>query len=89
LKRRSKKFSDPNFHQFSIFTNFHDAEEELLAQLRPIELHHCEYSADPAYSILEVVGCAASAKVRDALASFGFTIEESSPNGFRAIHAST
>ena len=67
----------------------YDAEEELIAQLGPIDLHHGVYSADPPYSILEVVGCTASAKLRDALAGYGFAIEESSPNGFRAIHAST
>ncbi len=66
-----------------------DPEEELITQLGPIDLHHGDYSADPPYSILEVVGCAASPKVRDAMAKFGFEVEESSANGFRAIRAST
>jgi hypothetical protein len=67
----------------------YDPEEELITQLGPIDLHHGDYSADPPYSILQVVGCTASPKVRDALAKFGFQVEESSANGFRAIHAST
>jgi hypothetical protein len=67
----------------------YDPEEELITQLGPIDLHHGHYSADPPYSILEVIGCAASPKVRDALTKCGFQVEESSANGFRAIHAST
>ena len=67
----------------------YDPEEELITQLHPIDLHHGDYSADPPYSILKVVGCTASPKVRDALAKFGFQVEENSSNGFRAIHAST
>jgi hypothetical protein len=67
----------------------YDPEKELITQLGPIDLHHGDYSANPPYSILEVVGCTASPKVRDALARFGFQVEESSASGFRAIHAST
>ena len=66
-----------------------DPEEELLAQLAPIDLHHGNYSADPAYSLLEVIGCAASDRIRAALAEFGFEVQESSANGFTATHAST
>ena len=66
-----------------------DPEEEFLAQLAPIDLHHGNHSADPAYSLLEVIGCAASDRIREALAKFGFEVQESSPNGFTAIHTFT
>jgi hypothetical protein len=62
-----------------------DPENELLAQLAPIDLHHGKYSADPPYSVLVVIGCAASERVRHALAEFGFKVTSASSNGFTAV----
>jgi hypothetical protein len=59
-------------------------EDELLAQLDTIDLHHGRYSADPAYSLLEVIGCAASEPVRAALREMGFTIDSVASDGFTA-----
>jgi hypothetical protein len=60
------------------------AEEELIAHLDDIDLHHGEYSADPPYSVLEVIGCHPSDKVVIALGEFGFRITSATQAGFVA-----
>jgi len=62
------------------------AEEELLGQLDTIDLHHGEYSASPPYTVIEVMGCPPSDRVRAALGEFGFTVDSLSPDGFTAVH---
>jgi hypothetical protein len=61
------------------------AEEELLSQLDTIDLHHGHYSADPPYSILEVIGCSASDRVRAALEELGFSVDFTTFDGFTAV----
>ncbi|MBI5685419.1 MAG: hypothetical protein HZC54_10080 [Verrucomicrobia bacterium] len=60
-------------------------EDDLLAELDTIDLHHGYYSADPPYSILEVIGCAPSERVRATLTEFGFSIDSISSDGFIAV----
>jgi hypothetical protein len=60
-------------------------EQELLSQLATIDLHHGELSADPPYSILEIVGCPQSASVSTALSEFGFVVQATTPDGFIAV----
>ena len=60
-------------------------EDELVAELDTIELHHGEYSADPPYSILEIFGCSASDRVRIALADFGFYPDASTTDSVTAV----
>ena len=61
-------------------------EEELLAQLGTIDLHHGEYSANPRYTVIEVTGCTPSDRIRGSLAERGFTVDSLSSNGFIAVH---
>lgn len=43
------------------------------------------YSANPPYTIVEVIGMGISDRVEDALAEFGFDQFELTPQGFRAV----
>ena len=63
------------------------AEEELISQLATIDLHHGHYSADPPYSVLEVLGCSPSDRVRVALQKFGFAVQSTTSEGFIAVRA--
>jgi hypothetical protein len=62
------------------------AQEELLNQLGTIDLHHGEYSANPPYTVIEVIGCTPSDKIRAALAELGFTVDSARSSGFTAVH---
>ena len=62
------------------------AEEELVCQLGTIELHHGEYSANPPYTVIEIIGCTPSDRVRAALAERGFRVDSPTANGFTAVH---
>ncbi len=60
------------------------AEDELLSILGTVDEHHGDYSADPPYSILEVIGCSASDDVVAALDELGFIVTSSTVEGFNA-----
>jgi hypothetical protein len=60
-------------------------EETLINELDTIDEHHGNYSADPPYTILEVIGTTATEKVKAKLGRFGFNEFEPIPNGFRAV----
>jgi hypothetical protein len=60
-------------------------EDNLLAQLGTIDLHHGSYSADPPYTILEVIGTPLSERIRSELSQCGFDDFCSSDVGFRAL----
>jgi hypothetical protein len=60
-------------------------EETLINELDTIEEHHGIYSADPPYTVLEVIGTAATERIKAELARFSFNRFEASPNGFRAM----
>lgn len=65
----------------------HDSSSEdiLINELDTIDLHHGSYSANPPYTVIEVIGTAISERVRASLAEFGFDQFEATPHGFRAI----
>jgi hypothetical protein len=48
------------------------AETRLSGVLADVDLHHGEYSHDPAYSVIEVFGAALTPQIRGALAAYGF-----------------
>ena len=60
------------------------AEGGLMGILDTVDLHHGEYSADPPYSLLDVVGCCATEEVRAVLKEIGFFVAELTKDGFRA-----
>jgi hypothetical protein len=56
----------------------------LLANLYTIDLHHNSYSADPPYTVLEVIGTSLSEKIKTDLSEFGFDEFFTTSEGFRA-----
>lgn len=60
------------------------ASETCLKVLGDIDLHHGEYSSDPPYTVLEVVGARLSASVKRAIEALGFSKFERTEVGFRA-----
>jgi hypothetical protein len=63
-----------------------DSPEEMhLGNLGAIDLHHGFYSADPPYTVLEVVGVRLTARIEAALIDLGFDSFPVTSNGFRAI----
>ena len=59
-----------------------EREQVCLSVLETIDLHH--FYHQPAYSVLEVVGVAASSSLQEKLREFGFTTFTGTPEGFRA-----
>ena len=65
------------------------ADDWCLGILDTIDLHHGEYSADPPYQALEVIGANITDEIRSKLASLGFVnIVANPPRGFRASRRS-
>ena len=58
--------------------------ETCLKVLDQIDLHHGEYSSNPPYSVLEVVGTGFSGPVKVAVEKLGFSRVEPTVNGFKA-----
>jgi hypothetical protein len=71
----------------TIFTSPEDisAERSLLGQLDMIDLHHGAYSADPPYSVLEVIGVVLTEATKTALEQTGFKEIYPTDSGFRAV----
>jgi hypothetical protein len=70
-------------------TSFRDVdssspEDILLAELDSIDLHHGIYSADPPYTILEVLGTPLTARAKAELSAYGFNEFHSNSAGFTA-----
>jgi hypothetical protein len=61
------------------------AERSLLGQLDTIDLHHGAYSADPPYSVLEVIGVVLTDAIQTALEQTGFKELHPTDSGFRAV----
>jgi hypothetical protein len=61
------------------------SEDMLISELNTIDLHHGTYSRNPPYTVLNVVGTAITARLRDELAEFGFDDVQEIPQGFRAM----
>jgi len=59
-------------------------EQQFLAQLSAIDLHHGPYSTSAPYSELEVVGVQPTAAIREAIAQLEFTKLEERCDGFVA-----
>jgi hypothetical protein len=57
-------------------------EHWFVSELATIDLHHGEFSHNPPYSVLEVVGVAWSDKVESALKEYGFIKYERTIEGF-------
>jgi hypothetical protein len=60
-------------------------EETLINELDAIDLHHGSYSADPPYTVLEVIGARLSNKLENELSRFGFNQFHATTEGFGAV----
>lgn len=57
-------------------------EDWFVEELSSIDLHHGQFSHDPPYSVLNVIGVAYSDTLRKALKKYGFTEYEQTTEGF-------
>ncbi len=81
---------DPNRGHLDGVTTFETGddsspEDSLINELDTIDLHHGTYSADPPYTVLEVIGAGMSERVKTGLSEFGFNEFQSTTEGFRAV----
>jgi hypothetical protein len=60
-------------------------EDALIHELETIDLHHGVCSANPPYTVVEVIGTGISDRVKQNFAEFGFDQFEPTSEGFRAI----
>ena len=84
--------AEPNRSHLQGITTFKfpedDSPEDILVnELDTIDLHHGKYSANPPYTVLEVIGTAITSRLRSELARFGFDEFQQTPDGFRAMRA--
>jgi hypothetical protein len=59
-------------------------EETALSILDAVDLHHGRYSADPPYTVIEVIGTELTAELKAELQEYGFDSFECGSRGFRA-----
>jgi hypothetical protein len=59
-------------------------EEALIQELETIDLHHGVHSANPPYTVVEVIGSGISDRIRERFSEFGFDQFEPTSEGFRA-----
>ena len=59
-------------------------EDNLIGLLETIDLHHGEYSHDPPYSMLHVIGVKWSKRIERELEEYGFTLHAHTAEGFVA-----
>jgi hypothetical protein len=60
-------------------------EQLLIGEIGTIDLHHGIYSAEPAYTVLRVIGNVCTPDVKTALANFGFNSFKLTREGFDAV----
>lgn len=67
------------------FRDGSSSEDIVVNELDTINLHHGTYSANPPYTIIEVIGTELCDKIKGGLTEIGFDQFEPTPRGFRAI----
>ena len=82
----------PQQNHLTGITTFDDFESSspediLLGEFDTIDLHHGAYSANPPYTIIEVVGTPLTARVKNELSEYGFNEFCAGPAGFTAKRA--
>ena len=60
-------------------------ENALINELETIDMHHGVHSANPPYTVVEVIGAQISDEIRNKLSQFGFNQFEATQKGFRAV----
>jgi hypothetical protein len=66
-------------------TDTSSPETALIEQLDTIDLHHGMYSANPPYTVLEIIGTTISERTKSELSQFGFDQFQGTAEGFRAV----
>jgi hypothetical protein len=61
------------------------SEKTLINELDTIDLHHASYSADPPYTVLEVIGTPISERLKAELSHYGFCEFQPTGEGFRTL----
>jgi hypothetical protein len=61
------------------------SEDIVINELNSIDLHHGIYSANPPYTVLDVIGTAITARLKAELSHFGFDNFQETDQGFRAV----
>lgn len=82
--------ADPNRSHLEGVTTFKTAdasspETTLIEQLDTIDLHHGTYSANPPYTVLEIIGTTISERTKAELSRFGFNQFRATAEGFCAV----
>jgi hypothetical protein len=67
------------------FANDASPEDTLVSELANIDLHHGIHSADPPYTILEIIGTNVTERIKQELGHYGFNRFDTTSAGFRAI----
>jgi len=62
-------------------------EDALVNIIGTVDLHHGEYSHEPPWSVIEVIGCEPTPRIRSAFAEFGAEIAGVHPDRFEARRA--
>jgi hypothetical protein len=60
-------------------------EDSLINELDSVDLHHGTHSADPPYTVLEVIGAEMIERVKTGLSELGFNEFQTTKEGFRAV----
>ena len=66
------------------FVETSSSEDIVINALDTIDLHHGTYSANPPYTVLEVIGSEITAKLKAEFSQFGFNEFQEIAQGFRA-----
>jgi hypothetical protein len=67
------------------FVESTSSEDVLINELDTIDLHHGTYSANPPYTVLEVIGSAVTSRLKAELSEFGFNEFQATSQDFRAV----
>ena len=67
-----------------VYVNGNGAEEWFVNHVDTVDQHHNQFSQDPPYDTLHVVGCVLTERVRDELSALGFRNFASREGGFVA-----
>ena len=59
-------------------------QQVLIEEINTIDELHGVYSADPPYTVIQVIGCDLDSAVEQSLAGFGFDSFNLTPDGFEA-----
>jgi hypothetical protein len=70
----------------TVFTskNSDSAEATFICEIGTIDIHHNARSADPPYTVLEIIGSSLSEKIETELSRYGFNEFLTTSDGFRA-----